>query len=131
MPITRDENWSSLLRPSLPSTQNFDAGKTEPKTKTTYRIANGALIYGEYDYVEDLEYFDGADESCELVKETWVLVSSEIIFYPEADIGDDEEDGFPETEKILAEIPDAEVARYYDEFYYEDDDLERYLGEQY
>ena len=110
MSISRDENWSSLLGLTPSPIQNFKPGEDErPKTKTTYRMKNGDLIYGKYDYVEDLEYFDDADDSCELVKETWVLVSSEHLTYPEREIEDDD---------------------------YEDDiiqasDLQRYLGEQY
>jgi hypothetical protein len=67
----------------------LERGKTEPKTKTTYRMANGDLIYGEYSYVGDLEFFEDSDEPTELVKETWVLVSSEQLTIPGLDSEDD------------------------------------------
>jgi hypothetical protein len=47
------------------------------ETKTTYEMADGSDIYGEYDYVEQLEFFDGGDEPVDLVKKVWVLQSAE------------------------------------------------------
>jgi hypothetical protein len=46
---------------------------TEPETFTTYKMADGDLIYGEFGWVEHTEFFDDADEPTPLIKEVWVL----------------------------------------------------------
>lgn len=38
---------------------------------TTYKRADRDLIYGEYGWVTDLDYFDDADDPIELVEEVW------------------------------------------------------------
>lgn len=43
----------------------------------TYKRADGDLIYGEFGWVCEPEYFEDDDEPTEYVKETWVLQSSE------------------------------------------------------
>ncbi len=51
-------------------------------TMTTYRMADGLPILGEYDHVTDLgEWFDPAniDEPVELIHEEWALLSRETI----------------------------------------------------
>ena len=45
--------------------------------KTTYEMADSSDIYGEYGYVEQLEFFEGATEPVDLIKKVWVLQSSE------------------------------------------------------
>ena len=47
--------------------QQFD----EMERRVTFRMADGSLIYGEYDYVHDTEYFEGADEPVEVIREVW------------------------------------------------------------
>jgi hypothetical protein len=89
MTTARDKDWSSLLRP----TTNFLAGEDEvPKTMTTYKREDGEPICGEYSFVTELEWFESDDEPTELVKETWVLVSSENITYPLTSIFDEEDE---------------------------------------
>jgi len=51
------------------------------ETKTTYRLADGSMIYGEYSYVDGLDGWWDDDEPVELVKEIWTLVSSERFTY--------------------------------------------------
>ena len=48
---------------------------TEPTTRTTYRRADGELIWGEYSYVHDLEFFEDEQhcDGVDLIKEVWVL----------------------------------------------------------
>jgi hypothetical protein len=48
---------------------------------TTYRMADGSQVYGEYSFVTDLEFFDESDEPVELVKETWILRFREHVRY--------------------------------------------------
>lgn len=53
------------------------------KEWTTYRMADGSLIFGDYAWVEHSEFFEEADEPVHVIKETWVLQSSEeVIFHP-------------------------------------------------
>lgn len=59
------------------------------KLWTTYRMADGSDIYGEYAWVTDTEFFEESDR-CEVVKETWKLVASEDIVINEYE--DDEDD---------------------------------------
>lgn len=40
---------------------------------TTYRHANGELVYGEYATVGDLDYFDDEDPGVQIIEEVWVL----------------------------------------------------------
>lgn len=58
----------------------FDLLVRAPSTphKITYRRADNELICGEFDYVEQLEYFENDDEPTKLIKETWLLVKSEV-----------------------------------------------------
>lgn len=46
-------------------------------TMTTYQMADGSDIYGEYGWVTETEFFDGADEPTDLIKKTWVLQACE------------------------------------------------------
>lgn len=48
---------------------------------TTYRMADGSLIYGEFTFVTESEFFDGIDIPTEVVKETWSLVSRETVTF--------------------------------------------------
>jgi len=95
----------------------FESGKTEPKkTMTTYRREDGEYICGEYSFVTELEWFEDDDESTELVKETWVLVSSEHLTYPERDLEAEDQSAWGND---------------YEDDIYQASDLKRYLGEQY
>lgn len=44
---------------------------------TTYEMADGSLVCGEYAFVTELEFFDDNPEPTELVKAVWVLRSVE------------------------------------------------------
>jgi hypothetical protein len=48
---------------------------------TTYRLADGDLIGGEFSFVTDTEFFEERDEPVDVVKETWVLQSSETVTF--------------------------------------------------
>jgi hypothetical protein len=65
--------------------------ESEFKEKITYRLASGEAIYGEYDYVEQLEYFEGM-ESVEVIKDTWVLKASESVILNPREDNDEEDD---------------------------------------
>jgi len=41
---------------------------------TTYEMKDGSLIYGEYTFVTDLEFFDDILDPLEIIKKEWVLV---------------------------------------------------------
>ena len=43
---------------------------------TTYRLADGEPIYGEYAWVDDSSYFDDMGEAVEVIVETWQLIDS-------------------------------------------------------
>jgi hypothetical protein len=51
-------------------------GEPACPTKVTYRRADGEAISGEYDYVEQLEWFESDYEPTELIKETWTLTET-------------------------------------------------------
>ena len=93
MTNSRDKDWSSLLRSDYARTIDFRVGGDgNPKTMTTYKREDGEPICGEYSFVTELEWFESDDEPTDLVKETWVLVSSEVLTYPEREIEDDEDE---------------------------------------
>lgn len=56
----------------------------EPKTLTTYRLANGEPVFGEYEWVTGPEFFEKCDEPTTVIKEEWVLESAQEIVYGEA-----------------------------------------------
>ena len=56
----------------------------ELKTMTTFRRADGELIWGEYRFVGEEEFFDNDFPHTEVVKETWVLRSSEEMRLPKS-----------------------------------------------
>jgi len=70
----------------------------EDTTWTTYRMTDGSLIQGEYAWVDSPEAFEDVVDTTEAVKETWVLVSSEIVtfepLYWDAEEYEDDEDEF-------------------------------------
>jgi hypothetical protein len=41
-----------------------------------YREADGSLIYGEFSFVTDLEWWDERDREVKLVRQTWQLVDA-------------------------------------------------------
>lgn len=64
----------------------------EPKTMTTYRMANGDLIFGEYGFVNDPDYFDEVDQPTEVVREKWSLIEAETIIFGADEDDEDYED---------------------------------------
>lgn len=52
-----------------------------PRTWTTYRMANGEPIWGDYAWVDSPEFFDDLDEPIEVVKEVWVLQNSDVVTF--------------------------------------------------
>ena len=63
------------------------------ETMTTYEMANGDDIYGEYRFVCELEYLEGSDEPTDIIKKVWRLESEEAITvtpagWPEPEDGD-------------------------------------------
>lgn len=59
---------------------------------TTYRRADGELVYGEYLFVMQPEFFEDVDEPVEVIKETWTLTASErVTFTPPGWTGDDDD----------------------------------------
>lgn len=65
-------------------------GKTthEPDTFTTYKMANGEPVAGEYGWVSDTEFFEDAldwgGDSVEVIREVWTRQSmTPITFHPE------------------------------------------------
>lgn len=68
----------------------------EPITKTMYRRKDGQPIADMYGWVDDLEFFDDDYDrhtSVELIKEVWVLQTSEEIIYPPPCVHEWDEDG--------------------------------------
>lgn len=51
-------------------------------TMTTYRRADGELIYGEFSFVCDTEFFEDADETTEYVEEVWELKAARTFTLP-------------------------------------------------
>lgn len=51
------------------------------KTWTTYRMEDDSLIWGDYAFVENSEFFEGVTEPTKVVKETWILQSSEVVVF--------------------------------------------------
>lgn len=46
---------------------------------TTYKMADGSLIWGEYEWVSDTNFFDDSDEELQVVRERWVCIERETI----------------------------------------------------
>jgi hypothetical protein len=57
----------------------------------TYKQADGGLIFGEFSFVTELEFFDDADKPIEVVKETWQRVAVETFTVKPPWWSDDEE----------------------------------------
>ena len=51
-------------------------------TMTTYCLANGELIDGEFSFVTTDDFFGDVDDRTEIVKQVWVLQSEEHIVLP-------------------------------------------------
>ena len=69
----------------------------EQRVWTTYRMEDGSLIWGDYAWVENPEYFEGVTEPTKVIKETWILKDSKIeifepIYWDEEDYEDMEEE---------------------------------------
>lgn len=55
----------------------------EAHTMTTYRMADGDLVSGEFGWVANTEYFEDTEEPVELIKEVWVLqVAEDLTIFP-------------------------------------------------
>lgn len=67
-------------------------GVTQPEPFVVYSMADGGLIYDEFNFVTDLEFFDDRDREERLVKRTYVLVSEEPIVLPDPYPIEDEDD---------------------------------------
>lgn len=59
------------------------------KTMTTYRMADDSLVYGEYSFVLNEEYFTEGREPVEVIREVWQLVSEEAVTF---NVTEDDED---------------------------------------
>lgn len=44
---------------------------TRPSIDVTFKLADGELVYGEFGWVTDLDFFDDIDEPIELIEERW------------------------------------------------------------
>lgn len=67
------------------------------KTWTTFRMLDGSPVMGEYSWVDSAETFDGVVETTKVVKETWVLMDTEVVTFEPvffSDIDYDEEEDF-------------------------------------
>lgn len=76
-PRFQPTEWYTMVTPAV-----SDLGARIPlddKEWTTYKIANGDLVWGEYEWVSDLNFFEEVDEPATLLKETWVCVGREEI----------------------------------------------------
>ena len=58
----------------------------------TYRRDDGEPIAGEYDFVTQLEWFEGDTEETRLVKETWIRIDADLVTVNHIDPDDDDED---------------------------------------
>jgi hypothetical protein len=50
---------------------------------TVYEMADGSLIWGEYQFATDLDGFEERDEEVRLIKRTYRLISEEEIVLPD------------------------------------------------
>jgi hypothetical protein len=48
-----------------------------------YSMADGDLVFGEYEFVTDLVFFDDRDEEVRLIKRTYRLISEEEVVLPD------------------------------------------------
>lgn len=61
----------------------------------TYQMADGSLVYGEYEFVTGLEFFEERDDEIRLIKRTYRLISEEEVVLPDPIgelVGDDDDD---------------------------------------
>jgi hypothetical protein len=69
----------------------------------TYAMADGDLIFGEYQFTTELDDFDDRDEEVRLIKRTYKLLSTEEIVLPDPYPIEDDEDEQPErTAEMVA-----------------------------
>jgi len=61
-------------------------------TWTTYCRADGEMIYGDYSFVTELEWFEEDYEPTSLVQQTWQLVETTQITVNESVIDDEDDD---------------------------------------
>lgn len=62
------------------------------KEWVTYRLADGSLIWGEYAFVTETEFFEDLDYPVDVIKETWVLQDSETVNFAPLWWSDEEDD---------------------------------------
>jgi hypothetical protein len=61
---------------------------------TTYEMADGSQVWGEYSFVTELEFFEDRDSEIKLIKKTYRLLTTEEITLPDPFPGELEgEDG--------------------------------------
>lgn len=48
---------------------------------TTYKMADGTEVFGEFSWVDGPEWFDDSEEPTEVIKEVWVLESTETVTF--------------------------------------------------
>lgn len=53
----------------------------EAPQRVIYRLADGGLIWGEYDYVSDTEYFEDVDRPVDVIVEWWTLRSATTVTF--------------------------------------------------
>ena len=57
-----------------------------------YSMADGSLIYGEYQFTTGLEWWDDRDEEVRLIKRTYKLIGEEEIVLPDPFPIEDDDD---------------------------------------
>ena len=57
-----------------------------------YEMADGSMVFGEYQWVTDLDFFDDREEEVRLIKRTYQLVSEEEVVLPDPYPIEDEAD---------------------------------------
>lgn len=78
------------------------------KTWTTYRMEDGSSICGEYAWVENEEFFEDIDEPVRVVKETWVLQSTEVVTFDPFWWDEDEFDSWYDDEEKRRPVKNKE-----------------------
>lgn len=71
----RTEQIKLMIPPHEPDVKNFMEAKAGDHTRT-YEFENGDLVYGEYGWVTDFDFFDEHPEGV-VLRKTWFLVSVE------------------------------------------------------
>lgn len=60
------------------------------ETWTTYKMADGSDVWGEYGFVTELDWFEDCDDPTEIAEEAWRLVTRRKgTVYPQTQLCDD------------------------------------------